>query len=259
MAWQVAKMSREEVRTSRSLEKSITRINNHHNLYLYVVDFGVPGFQTRQFLSSMIWKRQGETLVLVSDAVEHADFPPNPTHIQGTTTTHTVLEKLPPLGEVPQTRSTFTQQVDLRGSVPKFVVNGTAVKQLMYASIQRLKLERSLEIDRGVRARNVDMITRHEEGHEEGYSAAETRILDDGEKLFADFAAMATVGIKSASPLTKTEISFKKKDSEGWGRATTVVRATPTEVRALRTSSEVCLRPDANALFARFFCLILLR
>ena len=228
MAWQVAKMSREEVRTSLSLEKSLTKINNHHNIYLYVVNFGVPGFQTRQFLTSMIWKRQGETLVMVADAAEHTDIPPNPAYIQGTTTTYTVFEKLPPLGEVPQTRATFTQQVDLMGSIPKFVVNGGVVKQAMFFSVRRLKLERSLEIDGATRARNVEMIT----GHAEQYSGEEKALLKDGEKHFTDFQETKAKSLEIASPLTTAKIAHKSGDMHAWGRSTTTVRARPEEVLA---------------------------
>ena len=58
--------------------------------------------------------------------VEHADFPPNPAYVQAKATEYYEYEKLAPVGGCPQTRVTWTQQVDLGGLISKALVNAQA-------------------------------------------------------------------------------------------------------------------------------------
>ena len=227
-AWDMAKMNREQVRDHGSLERSLTNTNDHNSVYHVVYDLGVSGFQPREFLSSLAWRRQGDKLAVVYNCVEHEDFPPSPSYVRGTNTTYFEYEKLQPVGNLPQTRVTFTTQVDLGGIIPKSVVNRGTVDQLMYLSAMRKRFDRSLEIDGGQRARNVAMITRHEQA----YSEFENLILTGGEKHFTNFKEMKAKELKMVSPLTKAEIAFKSGDRHAWGRATATVRASPEEVLA---------------------------
>jgi len=125
---------------------------------------------------------------------------------------------------------TRTHRVDLGGLIPKSVVNGQAVNQLMHLSRMRKRFDKSLEVDGATRARNVEMILGHNCVE---YSEEENRILAEGERNFMGFKAMRAKSLKMASPLTTAEIAFEKKDSHAWGFAKTTVRARPEEVLAL--------------------------
>ena len=227
-AWEVAKMCRETIKEAGSLERSFTRVNNRYIIFHVVYDLKIPGFRPRDFVSSVVWRQQGDKLVVVYDDVEHTDFLPNPSFVRATTKVSWAYEKLRPVGGVPQTRVAFTQQISLGGVIPTFVANGQAVNQLMYLSTMRRKFDKSLEIDGAVRAQNVGLIA----DHMEQYSEEENALLEEGEKHFADFKEMKAKSLKMSSPLTTGEIAFKKKDSHAWGRSTTTVRARPEEVLA---------------------------
>ena len=82
---QMNAMSREQVRAAGSLERSLTRVNDHNRTYHVVVDLKIPGFQPREFLTSLVWRRQGKALTVVYGSVENDDFPRNPSYIRGTT------------------------------------------------------------------------------------------------------------------------------------------------------------------------------
>ena len=85
-AWEIAKMNREQVRDAGSLERSFTKTNDHHGVYHVVYDLKIPGFQPREFLSSLVWRQLGDKLVVLYDDVEHADFPVCPSLVRGSTT-----------------------------------------------------------------------------------------------------------------------------------------------------------------------------
>jgi hypothetical protein len=85
-AWEIAKMNREQVRDAGSLERSFTKTNDHHGVYHVVYDFKIPGFQRREFLSSLVWRQQGDKLAVLYEDVEHADYPVDPSLVRGSTT-----------------------------------------------------------------------------------------------------------------------------------------------------------------------------
>jgi len=137
-------------------------------------------------------------------------------------------EELPPNGGLPQTRVTYTQQIDLGGLIPKVVVNGQGVGQLLLLSSMRERFDQTSEIDRANRAVNIEMIA----NHADEYSAAEQIVCIDGEYLFEEFAALTAKALNMKPPLMKAEIAFKPNDNHAWGLAKTTVRATPEEVLA---------------------------
>ena len=85
-AWEIAKMNREQVRDAGSLERSFAMTNDHHGVYHVVYDIKIPGFQQREFLSSRVWRQQGDKLAVLYDDVEHPDFPVSPSLVRGSTT-----------------------------------------------------------------------------------------------------------------------------------------------------------------------------
>jgi len=233
-AWEMAVMSRERVRvagSSRAFERSLTRINDHNGVFHVVMDFEIPGLKPREFIQPIIWKwgKWGDTLAVVYDTfTEHADFAPNPTYVQAKTMGYYEYEKLRPAEGFPQTRVTWTQQVDLRGFIPKLVVNGKAVNQLMHLSAMRKRFDKSSEIDNGTKQLDMAMIS----NSEDTYSAAENNIVEEGKKLFTEFAGTKAKNLNMKSSLTRARIAFKDGDRRAWGWATTSVRTSPREALA---------------------------
>ena len=56
------------------------------------------------------------------------------------------FEKLPDIEGIPQTSVTYYQQVDLKGYIPQFVMNGKIVESMSYLSEIRQKFDKSMEI-----------------------------------------------------------------------------------------------------------------
>jgi len=223
--WEISQMSRGLVKSADSIGRSLQSVNEHHSVMRVVRDFKIPGFQPREFVSAQIWRRQGDNLEVVYCNTKHVDFPLNPSLVRGISFSLYEYEKLPPVEGLPQTRVTYTQQLDLGGAIPKFAVDGKAVQQLMYLSILRKRFDKSLEIDVGVWTRNVNMIMEHEDE----YSVEEMKLLGEGKKQFAVFNEKKAKALKMPSPLTTAKMVFQGRDTlRGW--ATTTVRSSPEEV-----------------------------
>ena len=227
-ALELAKASRAQIKMQRSLQSSLTKINDHQSIYYVVKKIKIPGFVPREFLTRVVWKKQGQTLVVVYEALEHEDFPTNNAFQRAESTTCWKYETLERVGETHQTRATLTQNVDLKGSIPKGYIYKGVVRSLMSLSVIRKAFDKSLEIDGAVRAQNVGLIA----GHDAEYSEEENALLEEGEKHFTMFGGMKVKSLKMASPLTTAEIAYKSGDRLAWGRATTTVRARPKEVMA---------------------------
>lgn len=71
-------------------------------------------------------------------------------------------ERLPEANGNPQIRVTYITQTDLRGLIPKALVNSKMVSQLKFLSDMRKKFDKSLEVDAGRRAEITSMIKQEE-------------------------------------------------------------------------------------------------
>ena len=100
-----------------------------------------------------------QTTLLVAD-IKVNRFPPGAGkgYIRASQGAFWKYERLPEIRGIPQTRVTYTQQVDLKGFIPSFVMNSKIVGTLGYLSIMRKKFDKSLEIDAGCRAAIVQQI-----------------------------------------------------------------------------------------------------
>jgi len=231
-AWETSKLSREGMKEhanseSRDLERDLVKVNEHHARYFAVYAL-FPGFKPREFLQALMWKREGENIIVVYDTVEHSSVPPNPSHVRGSTTIYWLYEKLPAVGTIPQTRVTYMQQVDLKGSIPKMVVMKSSVSFLMHLSTMRDRFDQSSKIDGAKRRQHIELI----EKHGDPYSEAETKLLEEGQQHFRVFNRMKMKNLEMASPLATGKIAFEEGDKRAWGWATTTVRASTDEVLA---------------------------
>jgi hypothetical protein len=222
------KLSRALQKRANNVGMSVTRINEHRTVFRFVKDLKVPGFMPREWILLGVLKRiDANTMVASHEHVqEHPDFAKDPKYLRGTSSM--VLykyEKLPPIDGVPQTCVSFTQQVDLGGAIPKWLVDRVGVHQLMQLSRARVKFDRSIEIDAASRDSIVEMI----KGHTAGYSKEENEIVDGGVSGFVRFEGKKAKGLEMPSRLASAKIIFEG-DSGAWGWSTTIARASPEAI-----------------------------
>jgi hypothetical protein len=158
------------------------------------------------------------------------NYPFIPSYVRASAHPHVRFEKLEPHCGVPQTRVTYSNKLDLGGIIPKWAVNRNGVNNLMHISRMRQFFDRSVEIDRGNRARIVDMIN----NHADEYTEEENEIVDDGLAhlaLFTEVKGNVKVA-KAISPLSENEISQAKGERLAWGRSRIIVRTSPEDILA---------------------------
>jgi hypothetical protein len=137
-AWELAKMSRENRKghvAFGGLDRNLVRVNDHHDIYHVVIDLSIPRFLPRQFVSRIVWKWAPgkKELTVALDGVEHGTFPKRADrHVRGSSTALFKYVRENAEGEIPQTKVTWTQQVDLGGKIPKWATNRQSVAGLMY-------------------------------------------------------------------------------------------------------------------------------
>ncbi|GMH72902.1 hypothetical protein TL16_g06036 [Triparma laevis f. inornata] len=179
-AWEKAKLTREMMRSHHSsggLERKVGKLNNHSELYYQAIDFGVASFAPREWLTKVVWKVVDKnTMVVGYEDVEDDNYPigAGKGYVRSSAGTFWKYERLNEENGVPQTRVTYCQQADLKGFIPKFVVNSRVVQALGYLSMMRKKFDKSLEIDAGRRAEIMKKIKREEAGRADALAQFES-------------------------------------------------------------------------------------
>jgi hypothetical protein len=136
-AWELAKMSRESQKghvAFGGLDRDLVKVNDHQNIFHVVYDFSIPGFLPRQFVTRDVWKWAADKkeLVMVVDDVKHESFRERKEYLRASSLAMITYKQEADVGEIPQTKVTYTQQVDLGGRIPKWVQNRQGVSMLMY-------------------------------------------------------------------------------------------------------------------------------
>jgi hypothetical protein len=114
----------------------LTAHNDHSFTGQQKRDFNIPTFSPREFVARSVWRWESETVLLVASEpclAEH--YPIRPGIVRGSAATLHTFERLEPLGEIPQTRATWTRQPDMGGFIPSQAVRGAAVGQMMYVAL----------------------------------------------------------------------------------------------------------------------------
>jgi hypothetical protein len=148
-AWIFPAMARHYVKAfyaDGGMERAVQVHNDHGYIGQLLMDFNIPTFNPREFVTRCIWRWESEHVLLVATESCLADqFPIRPGIVRGTVVTLHKFKRLDPLGEIPQTRITLTQQPDMGGLIPSKAVRGAAVGQMMYVRrMEALKLKRCL-------------------------------------------------------------------------------------------------------------------
>ncbi|GMI35859.1 hypothetical protein TeGR_g6190, partial [Tetraparma gracilis] len=235
-AWELAKMSREnqkEHAASGGLERDLVKINNHQNIFHVVYDLSIPKFLPRQGVTMQVWMWAADKkeLTVVYDDVKHDEFPERKEYLRMSATIMVKYKQEAEVGGVPQTKVTYTLQVDVGGVIPKWVQNRQGVGKLMFLSKLRKRFDRSLELDVTQMEELVEMIRRHRRDGVE-YSKEEEKIMAEGRTWFKAFDGLKSKDVAMRSPQTKGKVAYKRGDSRRWGWSTATVRASPNEVLA---------------------------
>jgi hypothetical protein len=239
-AHQLMFMSREKQGENfefNGMDRAQMKRNDHCSVIYNVYNAKVPGLQPREFLSLQIWKRQldDNSIVFVVDAVDLPnEFPIRRNIVRATCSILWKMAPLPPLGGVVQTRVTKFHQIDMKGAVPKFVVNNKTVmeNQLMSVALTRKLFDRSLEVGAASRARLIEKIN----GHTDRYSIEEANAVENELAKFGLFEKNKSKKLSLSSPLTEAKL-ISESDHRGlldhrltYGMAITTVRTRPVDV-----------------------------
>ncbi|GMI33215.1 hypothetical protein TeGR_g6242 [Tetraparma gracilis] len=211
------------------LERNVQTHSDHSFTGQQVRIFKIPTFSPREFVARVVWRwESGNVLLVVTESCLAERYPTRPGIVRASVTTLEKFERLDPVGEIPQTRVTWTQQPDMGGLIPSQAVRGAAVGQMMYVSKMRKFFDKSPAIDAASSMRLVTMI----QNHDAPYTEKEEEILRTGVSHISMFEAQKGAELKMLSPSTMAKIAYEKGSSFAFGYATTTVRASPEEVLA---------------------------
>ncbi|GMI22418.1 hypothetical protein TeGR_g13348, partial [Tetraparma gracilis] len=235
-AWAGAEMSRENRKEHVAfggLDRNLKKINDHQNIFHVVYDFSIPTFLPRQFVVRIVWKwdEDKQELTVVADSVEHTDFLERKEYLRASCTGICTYKQEAEVGKIPQTKVTWTQQLDLGGRIPKWAQNRQGVGTLMYLSKMRERFDQSLELEGKKRGELVKMIRRHGRDGVE-YSEEEEKIMAEGKTWFKAFDGLKSKDVAMRSPQSKGKVAYEKGDSRVWGWSTATLRASPEELLA---------------------------
>jgi hypothetical protein len=137
---------------------------NDHDYTLHLVrDDPALGRSAREFVTRTVWRWESESVLLVAtkDASNENRYPVRASPVRGSITQLEKFERLEPIGAAPQTRITWTRQVQLGGGAPKKALAANTVKELAHASDMRVGYDKSPAIDAASRVEIEKMIKSH--------------------------------------------------------------------------------------------------
>jgi len=235
-AWEYDKTSRQNGNgyyvSNAGMPRDVVPENDHNTLYHSTFNFVVLGISPRDFLNRIIWKwSPGKTrMAIVYAEVEDPAFPPAKHFIRGSSESITVYDTLPPIGGTAQTKITWTIRVDMKGAMPKALVNGQGIKTLSYLITARLQFDKSKSIDLASRLATEKSL-REDTGAP--YSAAEIKLLALGMSYFSFFENHKKKRkVKTPNPAVTNHVLPSMGERGSWGRTETTVRATKWQVLA---------------------------
>jgi hypothetical protein len=124
--------SRESKKQSTALARAIKIENEHSFIVYYVRDFRVPAAKPREWVTRVVWRwRDVRTLEVFYNSVDHPGFPVSSKYTRAHNTVLNVYQRLPE-GAQGTTKVTWTQQVNLKLKIPKWLARRLGVSQIKY-------------------------------------------------------------------------------------------------------------------------------
>jgi hypothetical protein len=219
---------RDFYKSKKGVKRQAVRCNDHCTVQYSAYHLGL-GLTTREGYTKMLWEKMDENTMLVAyepceptAAFDHKEQG----WVTAKFTTLLRFERLPPVGDVAQTRVSFRVHTNLGGLIPPKFVNAQGIGLLMHVSRMRLKFDKSAEIDAASRTRIVNVI----QNHADEYSEEEDGAIKDGMGYFAMFEDENSKELALEFRSTFAKIAYKEGDNCAWGWASATVRATPEEI-----------------------------
>ena len=231
-AWEVARMTRERMKehyTFGGLGKSVVKLNNHSELFYSAFKFSA--LAPREFLVKDIWRKMDEdTMVVVYEDFEHDDFPVGggKDFVRASSKSYYKYERLPEIEGIPQTRVTWCVQVDLKGLIPKALMNLKTSQTLGFLSTMRKKFDKSMDIDAGRRSTIAQKIMLEDQLER----ATGKSTLKQFEEVFEEKEGCESESSTTSFALANSLIHADQFGGHGWGRTSMQVKAR-VEVRRI--------------------------
>ncbi|GMH81209.1 hypothetical protein TL16_g08858 [Triparma laevis f. inornata] len=229
-AYEYLKMSRGQLKVwgkKGGLEKFTKRINDHSQYYVQARDLKVPGLTVREWRTKVVWKRlEEDTIVVVYEDTNDLDEELGQKNLRGTATTIFTMERLAPMGKIPQTLVKMTTRVDVAGSVPSFVMNRLAKAFTRNLSKIREDFDRSKEFDRENRAIFVQAVT----SFASMPRLQGVRGVEDAFKASMDAVPMAEQENIKGFAMVDLRVHVPEGGGKCWGRAEGEVPSTLEEI-----------------------------
>ncbi|GMI41293.1 hypothetical protein TeGR_g7447 [Tetraparma gracilis] len=246
-AWTYQLMARHFVKAfyaDGGTERAVTTHNDHSFTGQLLMDFNVPTFSPREFVTRYVWRWESETVLLVvSESCLAEKYPIRPSIVRGSVVTLEKFERLEPIGVIPQTRITWTQQPNMGGLIPSRAVRGAAVGQMMYLSSMRKRFDKSPAIDAASNLRVVTMI----QNHDEPYTKKEEEILKKGRKMLEVFAEQKSKELKMASQTTQAKMAYKPGDKPAGDSSAKLCNMSEKEAKVIGGALASCIAANLTA------------
>ncbi|GMI24960.1 hypothetical protein TeGR_g7976 [Tetraparma gracilis] len=196
-----------------------------------LIDHKIPGYALREYVWLCVWRQESDEVIVVTFVPHTCDeFPVRSQFVRGSITLVVRLEKLPPLEcGIPQTRVTYTQQMDVQGGrVAAKLVNKFAAAQLSPLCVMHATLDQSEKIDGEKRLEFEEMVR----AHNQPYTEEELEVIKEGQDQHEMFKGEKGKVVKLPSSLATAKVARKEGDNHAFGWATTTVRASTVQVLA---------------------------
>ena len=158
LAYEFTKDSRSAIAARKAkgiVEVVVKELNKHCRLYLSRRHFPAPGLSDREWRMKMVWERcdDGTYFLTYEDTNELDDeFPVETGSVVASSRAAYLFEPLPKVGNIPQTRVTYVGRVDMKGSIPRFIMNKLTLRTGKNVSLLQNRFNRCDEIDTASRS-----------------------------------------------------------------------------------------------------------
>ena len=196
-----------------------------------------------EFLIKMVWLPTHDGILICEDDALHPHFPVSDKYVRGKTTIMLKYERLPPIGDVPQTRVTLYTLV---GGVT--LTDFRAFGKLNMVIGLRKKYDKSITVDEVRRAETISII--EEEFLTTPNTSEEQSVVEAGYSILEWFESKSKAKGKFTTddPLVRMEyLPSVDNANVYWGMASATVKDSPEQVRV---SATLCPHPSATLVHA---------
>jgi len=253
-AWEIATMNRASINAHTEfggLARSYAELNEHSAITNVEYGSHIIGLSPRRFLSWQLWKwvSESELVVVYAPKEDYPDFPLPKGTVSASNTALVKLERLQPIGDIPQTRATYFTAAVLGGICDHLlsdIARSMGVGNLLHLRTMRTAFDRTWEIDSASRTKTIAQVEDHgkenstaashlpdELRYDVGYTPEENLAIAQSRSLFSTFADdPRRRQAPSLSQLSFNEMARDPTSKTATGRSKASVGAPPSQVLA---------------------------